>query len=123
MAKPESPELASLRSRLKDQWGDDPDSAQRADQAIAVFASWWAELRVGRSQFLSAVQAHRSERRRIYSQLMSRLRDKRVDWRAEFERAKAELDHAQVELERAHDELDRAYEEIDRSIGWKGDDV
>lgn len=64
MAKPESPELASLRSRLKDQWGDDPDSAQRADEAIAVFASWWAELRVGRSQFLSAVQALRSERRR-----------------------------------------------------------
>jgi len=114
MAAPDSPNIARLRSRLQEKWGDDPDSVRRADEAIAVFAAWFAELRVGRSRILSALKSYRSERRRVYRQLIARFQH---HWDL-----RAELELAHKELERSLAELERAYEEMDRYIGWSADD-
>jgi hypothetical protein len=109
MAEPERPELDSLRRRLDGQWGDDPDSAKRVSEAIAVVALWWAELRAERwSRLLSVWQAHRLTGTESVSQLKARIRDERVDLR--------------TELKTVYRELERAYEEMDRLIGWKDDD-
>ncbi len=114
MAKPDSPNIARLRSRLAEEWGGEPDAVRRADEAIAVFAAWFAEMRVGRSRILSALQSYHSERRRVYSQLIARFRDQRD--------LRAELELAHVDLEQSLAELERAYEEMDRHIGWSDDD-